>query len=232
MSNSGDAIISAQRLSKTYRMSRTVSVDALKDVSFDIMPGEFTAIMGHSGSGKSTLMNILGCLDVPSGGTFSMAGTEISKLKSKELAKLRNKTIGFVFQSYNLLPMLSSWENVALPLIYSENKKNRKRRAIELLADVGLEKFIRNKPTQLSGGQRQRVAIARALVNDPDLILADEPTGNLDSQTEKEIIAIFNRLNDKGKTIIMVTHEEELGAIAHRVIRLKDGNILVDTARG
>ncbi|MFA6449664.1 MAG: ABC transporter ATP-binding protein [bacterium] len=221
-------MINIDSLSKTFYLTRKLSLDALKEVSFEVADGEFVSIMGPSGSGKSTLMSILGCLDVPTGGSYRLGGEEVSKMRSRQLANTRNRTIGFVFQSFNLLPMLSAWENVALPTLYSKKKIKRKQKAIEILEQVGLGTHVRHRPTQMSGGQRQRVAIARALVNDPDLILADEPTGNLDWDTGIEILEIFKQLNRQGKTIIVVTHEEEIGRMGHRILRLHDGRLVAD----
>ena len=199
-------------------------VRALQDVSITIDKGEYVAFMGPSGSGKSTLMNIVGCLDTPSSGTYILNGQLVSEMTENELAQVRNKEIGFVFQTFNLLPRASALENVALPLIYAGyGKAEREEIAMEALRSVDLESRSHHKPNELSGGQRQRVAIARALVNKPSIILADEPTGNLDTKTSYGIMALFQELHDKGNTIIMVTHEDDIAHYAHRIIRLRDG---------
>ena len=206
-----------------------MKLHALKDLSFHIKEGEFVAIMGSSGSGKSTMMNILGCLDKNSEGTYILDGIDVSKIRDEELCKIRNVKIGFVFQSFNLLSKLTALENVELPLIYAGiGKKEREEKAKEVLKKVGLENRIHHKPNELSGGQRQRVAIARALVNNPAIILADEPTGNLDSVSEKEIMEIFTDFNKQGKTIIVVTHEPEVAKYVKRVLLFKDGRIIRD----
>ena len=202
---------------------------ALKSISIDIDKGEYVAFMGPSGSGKSTLMNIIGCLDTPTTGTYILNENDVSDLTENELAEIRNKEIGFVFQTFNLLPRASALENVALPLIYEGySSSEREEKALNALAGVGLEDRAHHKPNELSGGQRQRVAIARALVNDPSIILADEPTGNLDSKTSYDIMDLFQELHDKGNTIIMVTHEEDIAEYSHRIIRLRDGLIESD----
>ena len=203
---------------------------ALKSITINIDPGEYVSFMGPSGSGKSTLMNIIGCLDTPTDGTYVLNDNDVSDLTENELAEIRNKEIGFVFQTFNLLPRASALENVALPLVYAGyNSADREEKALAALADVGLEDRAHHKPNELSGGQRQRVAIARALVNDPSIILADEPTGNLDSKTSYDIMDLCQELHDKGNTIIMVTHEEDIAAHAKRVIRLRNGIIGSDT---
>ena len=218
-------LIDVRDLTKIYQMG-DVQVHALRGVSFTITQGEFLAIMGPSGSGKSTMMDILGCLATPTSGDYFLEGEEVGKLSDNRLADIRNKKIGFVFQSFNLLPRTSALNNVELPLIYSGlGRKERKRRAFESLEAVGLADRVDHKSTELSGGQIQRVAIARALVNRPSMIFADEPTGNLDTRSGEEIMAIFNRLNDEGNTIIMVTHEAEVAEHAKRVLHIRDGLI-------
>jgi putative ABC transport system ATP-binding protein len=204
----------------------TNEVRALQDISITINKGEYVAFMGPSGSGKSTLMNIIGCLDTPTSGTYILNNQEVSEMTENELAEVRNKEIGFVFQTFNLLPRATALENVALPLIYAGySRSEREDRAMEVLESVGLADRWHHKPNELSGGQRQRVAIARALVNNPSIILADEPTGNLDSKTSYDIMNLFQELHDKGNTIIMVTHEDDIAHYAHRIIRLRDGLI-------
>lgn len=201
-------------------------VNALQSISISIDKGEYVAFMGPSGSGKSTLMNIIGCLDSPSGGTYSLNGQEVSEMTENELAVIRNKEIGFVFQTFNLLPRATALENVALPLIYAGySKDEREEMAMAALESVDLANRHHHKPNELSGGQRQRVAIARALVNNPSIILADEPTGNLDTKTSYDIMNLFQNLHDKGNTIILVTHEDDIAHYAHRIIRLRDGLI-------
>lgn len=205
------------------------TIRALKSVSIDIKQGEYVSFMGPSGSGKSTLMNMIGCLDTPSGGQYVLNGNDVSDMTENELAEIRNKEIGFVFQTFNLLPRASSLENVALPLIYAGySKSEREERALAALNGVGLGDRAHHKPNELSGGQRQRVAIARALVNDPSIILADEPTGNLDSKTSYDIMELFAELHDKGNTIIMVTHEDDIAQYSHRIVRLRDGLVETD----
>lgn len=205
-------------------------VQALRDVSLDIYKNEYVALMGPSGSGKSTLMNVLGCLDVPTSGSYILNGENVSQLTDDELAEIRNKEIGFVFQTFNLIPRLSALENVALPLIYAGiGKSKRLDKAFHALESVGLADRVDHKPNELSGGQRQRVAVARALVNDPSIILADEPTGNLDSKTSVEIMGLFEEIHRQGNTVILVTHEPDIALHAHRVIRLKDGLVESDT---
>ncbi|WP_062053431.1 ABC transporter ATP-binding protein [Aquimarina longa] len=205
------------------------TVYVLKGIDLDIIRGEYLAIMGPSGSGKSTLMNLLGCLDTPTGGTYTLNGNDVSKMTDNELADIRNREIGFVFQTFNLLPRTTALDNVALPMVYAGiSKKDRTTRAEEVLTDVGLSDRMDHKPNQLSGGQRQRVAVGRALVNKPSIILADEPTGNLDSKTSLEIMQLFDEIHAAGNTVILVTHEEEVAEHAHRVIRLRDGMIESD----
>ena len=221
-------MIKVEHLNKYY-INGEMKLHALKDLSFHIKEGEFVAIMGSSGSGKSTMMNILGCLDKNSEGTYILDGIDVSKIRDEELCKIRNVKIGFVFQSFNLLSKLTALENVELPLIYAGiGKKEREEKAKEVLKKVGLENRIHHKPNELSGGQRQRVAIARALVNNPAIILADEPTGNLDSVSEREIMEIFTDFNKQGKTIIVVTHEPEVAKYVKRVLLFKDGRIIRD----
>lgn len=205
-------------------------VYVLKGIDLEINKGEYVALMGPSGSGKSTLMNILGCLDTPTSGTYILNGKYVSEMQDDELAGIRNKEIGFVFQTFNLMPRTTALDNVALPMVYAgHSKSERMERATEVLTQVGLNDRMDHKPNQLSGGQRQRVAVARALVNKPSIILADEPTGNLDSKTSVEIMNLFNEIHENGNTVILVTHEEEIAAYAHRIIRLRDGIIESDT---
>jgi len=219
-------IITVDNINKTYK-NGSLELQVLKNISFKVDKGEFLAIMGSSGSGKSTMMNILGCLDNQYEGKYILDGIDISKSTENELSEIRNKKIGFIFQSFNLLPRLTALENVELPLIYSSvPKEERHKRANELLEMVGLKERTHHRPNELSGGQRQRVAIARALVNNPSIILADEPTGNLDSKSEAEIIEILQKLNKMGKTIVIVTHEPNIGEIAQRKIVFKDGEII------
>lgn len=207
----------------------TEEIQVLKGINLEIEKGDYVALMGPSGSGKSTLMNILGCLDTPTSGTYILNDKDVSKLTDNQLAEIRNKEIGFVFQTFNLLPRTTAIDNVALPMIYAGKSKNeRTQRAEEVLSQVGLQDRMDHHPNQLSGGQRQRVAVARALVNNPSIILADEPTGNLDTKTSIEIMALFDQIHKKGNTIILVTHEEDIAAHAHRIIRLRDGVIESD----
>jgi putative ABC transport system ATP-binding protein len=223
-----DNVISVKDLMKIYIMG-TTQVKALQGVSIDIPRNEYVALMGPSGSGKSTLMNLLGCLDSPTSGEYWLNGTNVSTMTDGELAEVRNKEIGFVFQTFNLLPRLSALENVALPLVYAGmSRTQRNARAQEVLNAVGLGDRVDHKPNELSGGQRQRVAIARALVNNPSIILADEPTGNLDTKTSVEIMEIFEEIHKNGNTVILVTHEPDIAEHAHRIIRLRDGLVETD----
>lgn len=215
-------------ISKHYKVG-VEEIRALDGVDLDIAPNEYVAIMGSSGSGKSTLMNILGCLDRPTGGSYELDGVEVSKMSAGQLASVRNKKIGFVFQTFELLPRFTALKNVELPLIYStDGWFTRRKRARDALVTVGLENRLDHRPNQLSGGQRQRVAIARALVNNPSILLADEPTGNLDSRTSEEILRLFDDLHAKGQTIILVTHEPDVAKHARRVVRMKDGKVVAD----
>ena len=222
-------MIEIKNLSKTYLLGK-IPVHAIRDISVRINPGEFVAIMGPSGSGKSTLLNLLGCLDLPSSGTYFLEDFNIKSLKPNKLAEVRNKRIGFVFQNFNLLQRASALENVELPLIYGRIKNSRKI-ALEALKSVGLSERSKHRPNELSGGERQRVAIARAIVNKPAIVLADEPTGNLDTKTGKDIMDIFSRLNDEGTTIIIVTHERDIAGLTNRTIKMLDGNIDQDISR-
>jgi len=225
-------MISIKLLNKSYK-TKDIEVHALKDISIDIQDGEFVAIMGASGSGKSTLMNILGCLDNKYSGDYLLDGTDIAELDEDGLAGIRNKKIGFVFQSYNLLPSLTLYKNIELPMLYAKTSGDlREKRVSELLDIVGLSNRGSHKPNEVSGGQNQRTAIARALANNPSFILADEPTGNLDSTSEQEIINIFKKLNDTGITIVMVTHELSVGEQAKRIIEFRDGDIISDKLTG
>lgn len=222
------AIIETSDISRVYKMG-SETVEALKSISITVNKGEYVAFMGPSGSGKSTLMNIIGCLDTPTAGRYVLNSHDVSDLSENELAEIRNKEIGFVFQTFNLLPRASSLENVALPLVYAGfSKSEREERAYQVLESVGLGSRAKHKPNELSGGQRQRVAIARALVNNPSIILADEPTGNLDSKTSYDIMNLFQQLHDEGNTIIMVTHEDDIAHYAHRIIRMRDGLVETD----
>ncbi|OQP67771.1 ABC transporter ATP-binding protein [Niastella populi] len=226
-----NAIIQLEGIRKSYFMGRQ-ELQVLKGIDLEIFHTEYVALMGPSGSGKSTLMNILGCLDSPSAGRYVLNGQDVSKMADDSLADVRNKEIGFVFQQFNLLPRLSALENVALPLVYAGvGRKQRTEMAMEVIKKVGLEDRSHHKPNELSGGQCQRVAIARALVNNPSLILADEPTGNLDTKTSKEIMDIFNQIQAAGNTVVLVTHEEDIANYAKRVVRLRDGLIESDTMK-
>jgi putative ABC transport system ATP-binding protein len=221
-------LIRLQGISRRYEMGSEI-IYALREVSLEIERGEYVAIMGPSGSGKSTLMNLLGCLDTPTAGSYELNGIDVSEMDDNQLAEIRNREIGFVFQTFNLLPRSHALHNVELPLIYSGmSSEERRRIALEALEHVGLSDRVHHKPNELSGGQRQRVAIARALVNNPSILLADEPTGNLDSRTGVEIMALFEELSQKGNTIIVVTHEEEVARHARRILRIRDGQIASD----
>lgn len=221
-------IIQLHNIARTYKIGSEL-IHALRSVSLDIYKNEYVALMGPSGSGKSTLMNILGCLDTPSSGEYTLNNTAVSKMSDNQLAEIRNKEIGFVFQTFNLLPRNTALENVALPLVYSGvGKTQREEIAFKTLSDVGLSDRVKHRPNELSGGQRQRVAVARALVNNPSIILADEPTGNLDTKTSIEIMALFEEIHKRGNTIILVTHEEDIAKHAHRIVRMRDGMVESD----
>ena len=224
-----DNVIHIRNIVRNFQMGQE-TVYVLRGIDLDIKRGEYVAIMGPSGSGKSTLMNLLGCLDTPTSGTYILNGADVSEMSDDQLAEIRNKEIGFVFQTFNLLPRTTALENVALPMIYAgASKKDRSKRAAEVLTSVGLADRMDHKPNELSGGQRQRVAVGRALVNKPSIILADEPTGNLDSITSLEIMQLFDEIHQSGNTVIVVTHEEDVAKRAKRVIRLRDGVIESDT---
>ncbi len=226
-----ESIIQLRGIHKSYFMGKQ-EINVLKGITIDIFKNEYVALMGPSGSGKSTLMNILGCLDSPTAGSYVLNGQDVSKMPDDDLAEVRNKEIGFVFQQFNLLPRMTALENVALPLVYAGmHKKRRLEQALQVIKKVGLEDRSHHKPNEMSGGQGQRVAIARALVNNPSIILADEPTGNLDSKTSVEIMEIFNTIHAAGNTVILVTHEEDIAHYAHRIIRLRDGVIETDTVK-
>lgn len=225
-------VIEIRNIIRDFKLGQEI-VHVLKGIDLDIKRGEYVAIMGPSGSGKSTLMNLLGCLDTPTAGSYNLNGNDVSEMSDDELADIRNTEIGFVFQTFNLLPRTTALDNVALPMVYAgASKKERQERASQVLTDVGLADRMDHKPNQLSGGQRQRVAVGRALVNKPSIILADEPTGNLDSKTGHEIMQLFDEIHKSGNTVIMVTHEEEVAAHAKRIIRLRDGVIESDTRKG
>jgi len=216
-------LLRLQSINKTYGRG-DAAVSALIDVSFSVAEGDFVAVIGPSGSGKSTLMHILGCLDTPSTGSYLFGGVDVSRMTEHELARIRNQRIGFVFQQFHLLPSMSAWRNVELPLLY-RSASDRRAAAVGALEQVGLGDRVNHRPTQLSGGQQQRVAIARALVTDPDLILADEPTGNLDSNSSREVLAILRRLNDEGRTVVLITHDPNVAAIPRRVLTMSDGRL-------
>lgn len=222
------SVIKIKNITRDFHLGQEI-VKVLRGIDLDIERGEYVAIMGPSGSGKSTLMNLLGCLDTPTSGQYILNGKDVSQMTDDELAEIRNKEIGFVFQTFNLLPRTTALDNVALPMIYAgATKAQRKERAEKVLIDVGLGDRMDHKPNQLSGGQRQRVAVGRALVNHPSIILADEPTGNLDSKTSVEIMGLFDEIHSRGNTVILVTHEEEIAEHAHRIIRLRDGLVESD----
>ncbi|MBY0475073.1 MAG: ABC transporter ATP-binding protein [Nitrosomonas sp.] len=232
--HSTQSLIQLEQLCKSYSLQdvhgQTITTQVLYHINLTIHQGEFVAIMGHSGSGKSTLMNILGCLDTPTSGSYWLSGKNVAALSSNELAQIRNRNIGFVFQGFNLLKRMTALDNVATPLLYAGISRSKSRKqALEFLRHTGLEDFAMHQPNQLSGGQQQRVAISRALINHPSLILADEPTGNLDSQTSNDIMQLFEKLNrDQGITIVLVTHEDDIAAYAKRLIHLKDGHVTID----
>ncbi len=224
-------VISLKDVRKSYYLGKQ-ELPVLKGIDLSVMENEYISLMGPSGSGKSTLMNIIGCLDTLTAGTYVLNGKDVSKMSDDELADVRNMEIGFVFQQFNLLPRLTAWENVALPLIYAGvNKKDREERARDILAKVGLADRAHHKPNELSGGQSQRVAVARALVNNPSIILADEPTGNLDTKTSEEIMELFGQIHEQGNTVMLVTHEEDIANFTKRIVRIRDGVVESDTVR-
>lgn len=224
-------VISLKNVRKSYYLGKQ-ELPVLKGIDLSVMENEYISLMGPSGSGKSTLMNIIGCLDTLTAGTYVLNGKDVSKMSDDELADVRNMEIGFVFQQFNLLPRLTAWENVALPLIYAGvNKKDREERARDILAKVGLADRAHHKPNELSGGQSQRVAVARALVNNPSIILADEPTGNLDTKTSEEIMELFGQIHEQGNTVMLVTHEEDIANFTKRIVRIRDGVVESDTVR-
>lgn len=224
-------VIQIRNITRDFHLGQEI-VKVLKGIDIDIERGEYVAFMGPSGSGKSTLMNLLGCLDTPTSGQYILNGKDVSQMTDNDLAEIRNKEIGFVFQTFNLLPRTTALDNVALPMVYAgATKKERTERAEQVLTDVGLADRMDHRPNQLSGGQRQRVAVGRALVNHPSIILADEPTGNLDSKTSVEIMALFDEIHAKGNTVILVTHEEDIAEHAHRIIRLRDGMVESDVRK-
>jgi putative ABC transport system ATP-binding protein len=223
-----DDLIRLEAITKIYG-SGDAAVVALADFSLTVAAGELLAVMGPSGSGKSTLMNILGCLDTPTSGRYWFAGEDVSRLNETQLAHVRNRKIGFVFQQFHLLPKLSAWRNVELPLLY-RNAEDRRNLALQALDQVGLRNRIDHRPTQLSGGQQQRVAIARALVTNPDLILADEPTGNLDTASSRDVLAVLRELNEEGRTIVVITHDPEVAPVARRTVSLRDGRLVHEVA--
>lgn len=223
-------VIALDRIGKTYR-SGSLAVDALRDVHLTIADGEYVAIVGPSGSGKSTLMHILGCLDVPTTGTYRLAGEDVEDMSEDDLAEVRNRRIGFVFQQFNLLPSMSAWRNVELPLIYAGVPRHERReRSIAALERVGLEHRVEHRPGELSGGQQQRVAVARALVTEPAMILADEPTGNLDTASSAEVLSLLGELHDSGRTLVLITHEPSVAQSAQRTVRILDGQITLDSS--
>ncbi len=227
----GDAVIALENVTKVYRTG-TISVAALRGVSLQINSGEYVAIIGPSGSGKSTLMHILGCLDTPTGGRYTLAGEDVGHMSEAELAEVRNRRIGFVFQQFNLLPSMTAWQNVELPLAYAGvSRAERKDRAMSALDKVGLAQRVQHRPGELSGGQQQRVAVARALVTEPDLILADEPTGNLDSRSARDVLNLMDELHDAGRTLVLITHDVEVASASGRVMGIRDGLLIEDDDR-